>query len=135
MTTPDSPEVRADNARQVLRQLTDATRHIEDPTQIYPILSDLANALASFSQSLHQIAAAHEAPARHHALLAGDERAGRATSYQIAWELHRAAEMMAQATKRLDRAHDLEATITYDLLEPDLSIHSRPPQPGHGVSL
>lgn len=135
MTTSDGPEANADTARQALGQLARATRHIENPTQIYPILGDLSNALASFAQSLHQMAASHEGPVREHAQLTGDARSGRATAYQIAWELHRAAEMLAQATKPLDKAHELEATIAYDLREADLSIQSRPPQPGHGVSL
>src|SRR5690606_25476198 len=122
MTTSDNPEAHADNARQALRQLAHTTRGIEDPTHIYPIMSDLSNALTSFAQSLHQIAAFHEGPARWHAQLAGDARPGRAVSYQIVWELHRAAEMLAQTAKPLDKAHELEASIVYDLREADLSI-------------
>ncbi|WP_110240169.1 hypothetical protein [Nocardioides gilvus] len=135
MTTSDSLEARADKARQALRQLAHGTRHIEDPTQIYAILGDLSNGLVSFAQSLHQIAAFHDAPGRGHVQLAGDARAGRATSYQVAWELHRAAEMLAQGAKALDKAHELEATITYDLREADLSIETPRTQRGRGLSL
>ncbi|QCX27731.1 hypothetical protein [Nocardioides jishulii] len=132
MTSSDDPEARADNARQALRLLAHATRHITDPTPIYPILGDLSNGLASCAQSLHQLAALHEGPAREHAQQAGDAHKRSAASYQIAWELHRAAVMVAQAAKILDKAHELEATITYDLSHADQSIE--PPR-GHGMSL
>lgn len=135
MTTSDSPETHADNARQALRQLAHATRHIEDPTQIYPVLGDLSNGLASVAQSLHQIAAFREGPAREHAHLAGDAREGRAASYQVAWELHRAGDMLAQTAKTLNKAHEREATIAYDLSEVDLPMAARRPPQGHGTSL
>jgi hypothetical protein len=121
MTSSNSPEAHADGARQALRQLAHVTRRVADPTQIYPILGDLSNALASFAQSLHQIAAFHDAPPQEHARLPRDARAARAASYQVAWELHRAAEMIAQATKTLDKAHELEATITYGLRGSDMN--------------
>ena len=105
MTTSDNPETHADTARQALRQLAHATRHFEDPTQIYPIMGDLSNSLASLAQSLHQIAAFHERPVREQAQVAGDTRARRATSYHVAWELHRAADMLTQTAKTLDKAH------------------------------
>src|SRR5690606_34801198 len=117
-------EAHADNARQALRQVAHATRRIEDPTQIYPILGDLSNALASFAQSLHQIAAFHEVPGRGYVQLTGDARAERAASYQVASQLHRTAEMVAQTAKTLDKAHELEASIAYDLREADASIEA-----------
>ena len=135
MTTSDSPETHADNARQALRQLAHATRYLGDPTQIYPILGDLSNGLASFAQSLHQMAAFHEGPVREHPQQAGDARAGRAASYHVAWELHRAGDMLAQTAKTLDKAHELEATIAYDLSEVDLPIETRQPPQEHGMSL
>lgn len=135
MTCIDCPDSHADDARQALRQLAHATRHMTDPTQIYPIVGDLSNGLASLAQSLHQIAAVNESLAREHAQLAGDVRAGRAASYQASWGLHRAAEMLTQTTMALDEAHELEASIAYDLREADLSIETRRPQHGHGGSL
>ena len=36
-------------------------------------------------------------------------------SYQVSWELHRAAEMIHQVADGVDRAHEIEATIAYDI--------------------
>jgi hypothetical protein len=95
--------------------LAHATRDIEDPTEIYPVLGELSNGLASLAQSLHQIGDFHEGPARKRAWVTGDPRTGRAASYQVAWEVRRAAEMIQQVATAIDRAHEVEATIAYDV--------------------
>lgn len=130
MTTFERPRTHADQAREALRQLAHATRHVDDPTEIYPVLGELTNGLASLAQSLHQIAAFHEGPARKRAWVTGDARTGRAASYQVAWELHRAAEMVHQVANGIDRAHEVEATITYDIRHlPTLAAVPRRPNP------
>lgn len=115
MATFDRPGAHADEAREALRQLAHATRDLDDPTEIYSVLGELTNGLASLAQSLHQIGNFHEGPARKRAWITGDARTGRAASYQVAWELHRAAEMVHQVAAGIDRAHEVEATITYDV--------------------
>lgn len=115
MPTFNRPRAHADKARAALRQLAHATRHVEDPTDIYAILGDLSNGLASLAQSLHQVGDFHDGPSTKRAWVDGDVRAGRAASYQVAWELHRAAEMVHQAGGVIDRAHEVEATIAYDV--------------------
>jgi hypothetical protein len=111
----DQPHVHAEVAREALRQLANATRQITDPGDIYPILGDLRNGLASLAQSLHQIGDFHDRLALKHAGAIDDVRTNRAASYQVAWELHRAAEMVHQIAAGLDRACELEATIIYDV--------------------
>lgn len=119
MPTFNRATVDAEEAREALRGLAHATRSIDDPTEIYSLLGSLSSALASLSQSLHQIGAFHDGPARGRAWITG-ARTGRAASSQIASELHRAAEMARQVGAGIDRAHQVEATITYD-------VHGGPP--------
>jgi hypothetical protein len=132
MATFDDPRTHADEAREALRQLAHATRQVEDPTEIYPVLGEITNGLASLAQSLHQIADFHEGPAHKRAWVDGDPRTGRAASYQVAWELHRAAEMVHQVANGLDRAHEVEATIAYEVHDfPTLdAVAQRPNEPG-----
>ena len=115
MLAPHRPPEHASDAREALRRLAHTTRQVEDPTEIYAILGDLSNGLASLAQSLHQIGDFHDSPATKRAWVDGDVRAGRAASYQVAWELHRAAEMVHQVGGVIDRAHEVEATIAYDV--------------------
>lgn len=135
MPTFDRPRTHADEAREALRQFAHATRRIEDPTEIYPVLGELSNGLASLAQSLHQIGEFHEGPARKRAWVTGDARAGRAASSQVAAELHRAAEMVRQVAAGIDRAHEVEATIAYHVH--DLPALAPPKRPSHdpGLSL
>jgi hypothetical protein len=114
MPTFEDSAADASEAQQALRGLAHATRSIGDPRDIYAILGSLAAAAASLSQSLHQIASLHGGPARKTAWVTGDSRAGRAAAYQVSWELHRAGEILKQVAESIDRAHEAEATITYD---------------------
>jgi hypothetical protein len=135
MLSPNSASAGADVAREALRQLAHATRGLEEPTEVYPILGGLSHGLTSLAQALHQIGDVLDGPAHNRARVGGDRRAGRAASYQVAWELHRAAEMVRQVAAGLDRAHEVEATIAYDVhgVAPLAPV----PQPNHasGVSL
>ncbi len=85
--------------REAVRGLAHATRSIEDPTAIYPVLGSISSALASLTQSLHQLGDFHDGPSRKQAWMNGDPHAGRAASYQVSWELHRAAEMVHQVAE------------------------------------
>ena len=91
MPTFEKPSVDADEAAAALRGLAHATRALDDPAQLYSILGSLSQGLASLEQVLHQLGQFHEGPARQRGWMSGDPQAGRAASYQEAWELHRAA--------------------------------------------
>lgn len=113
MPTFNDPVADADELREAVRGLAHATRSIQDPTSIYSVLGSISSALASLTQSLHQLADFHD-----DAAASSKERgpqSGRASSYRVSWELHRAAEMVRQVAVGVDRAHEIEATITYDL--------------------
>jgi len=56
MPTFENPAVEADELRATLRAPAHATRSIDDPRQIYSVLGSLTSAVASLSQSLHQLA-------------------------------------------------------------------------------
>ena len=132
MPTFSKPSLDADEAYEALRGLAHATRSIDDPTEIYAVLGSLSAGLASLEQVLHQLAQFHDGPARKRAWVTGDPRTGRAVSYQVAWELHRAAEVVHQVAAGLDRAHEVEGTIAYDVRDfPTLAQERRLiPEPG-----
>lgn len=114
MPTFNNPAADAAEAQQALRGLAHATRSIDDPRQVYSVLGSLSAAAASLEQALHQLGAFHDGPARKRAWVTGDDRAGRAASHQVSWELHRAGEILRQVATSLDHAHEVEATITYE---------------------
>jgi hypothetical protein len=115
MPTFQDPVADADELREAVRRLAHATRSIADPISIYAVLGSISSALASLSQSLHQLGQFHDGPTRKQAWMNGDANAGRAASYRESWELHRAAEMINQVAECVDRAHEIEATIAYDI--------------------
>jgi hypothetical protein len=114
MPTFSDPVADADEVRETVRGLAHATHSIDDPTATYHVIGSLSSALGSLAQVLHQLGAAHER-------VPGDDRpvpigqTDRAAAYQVAWELHRAAEMVNQVAATVDRAHQIEAAITYDV--------------------
>ena len=132
MPTFNDPVADADELREAARGLAHATRSINDPTEMYTVLGALSSSLASMAQSLHQLGDLHDPPPKQGVSVGGDAHAGRAASYRVSWELHRAAEMLHQVTACVDRAHEIEATITY-ATTPDRP-HSRP-APSAGLSL
>ena len=87
MPTFENAAADADEAQTALRALAHATRAINDPRQIYSVLGSLTSAVASLSQSLHQLAGFHDGAAKRGVWVAGDSRAGRAATYQVSWEL------------------------------------------------
>lgn len=127
MPTFTDPAADAAEAQQALRGLAHATRSIDDPRQIYAVLGSLSAATASLEQSLHQLAAFHDSPARKEAWVSSDDRAGRAAPVQVSWELHRAAEILGQVVAALDDAHEVEASIAYD--HRDFPPLGKPPRP------
>ncbi|WP_141013682.1 hypothetical protein [Nocardioides sambongensis] len=126
----------ADDAADALRNLATAVGRFDAPDDVYPILGELCRGLASIEQTLHQLGSLHDSdkPSTDKAVtdrggrlgqhLQAD-RTGRAASYRVAWELHRAAEMTHQITAVVERAHELQAGVTYDV-HPILSAYRTP---------
>ena len=135
MPTFENPSADADEVQTALRALSHATRSIDDPRQIYSVLGSLTSAVAALSQSLHQLAAFHDAAAQKGVWLAGDSRAGRAATYQVSWELHRAGEILHQVSESIASAHNAESRLTY--VHPDFPAFADAPHrsANHGLSL
>lgn len=134
MPTFDTPAADADEVQTALRALAHATRTFDDPRQIYSVLGSLTSAVASLSQSLHQIASQHDA-APTGAWSPASSRFGRAAAYQVSWELHRAGEILHQVSESVARAHSAEAKITY--VHRDFPASTAGPQRSadHGLGL
>lgn len=113
MPTFEDPATDADDVQAALRALAHATRTIDDPRQIYSVLGSLTSAVASLSQTLHQLASFHDASGRQDVSVATDARARRAATYQVSWELHRAGEILSQVSDSISHAHTAESRITY----------------------
>jgi hypothetical protein len=125
MPTFNDPVADADELREAVRGLEHATRSVDDPTAIYPVLGSISSALASLSQALHQLGDFQDRPTREQVGMNGDAHVGRAASYKESWELHRAAEMIHQVAGCVDRAHEIEATIAYHVRDLSLAPASR----------
>lgn len=111
----EDPATDAAEAQLALRGLAHATRSIKDPAELYSVLGSLSGALRSLEQSLHQLAALHDGAKCPRAVVNDSRREGRAAGYQVAWELHRAGEIVRQVGRVIDHAHEVEATIGYEL--------------------
>lgn len=114
MPTFNDPVADADEVREAARGLAHTTRNVEDPTAMYSVIASLGAALASIAQVLHQLGTIHDRMASTDAPTPIGQ-SGRAAAYRTACELHRASEMASQVAATVDRAHQLEAAITYDI--------------------
>lgn len=129
-----NPNDDAEQAREALLGLAHATRCVDDPTEIYPVLGSITHGLASLAQALHQLGDFHDGPALKRTWVSHDARNGRSASYKVSWELHRAAQMLHQAAESIDRAHEVEATIAYGIGDiPAVRESDRPSVQGIGL--
>ena len=135
MPTFQDPAVDADEVQIAVRALAHATRSIDDPRQIYSVLGSLTSAVASLSQSLHQMASFHDGSAEKGVWVAGDSRTGRAATFQVSWELHRAAEILHQVSDTIGRAHNAESTIIDTRRDFCAVPEPAPRAADHGLSL
>jgi hypothetical protein len=133
MPSFENPASDADEAQTALRALAHATRSINDPRQIYSVLGSLTSAIASLSQSLHQLAAFHDGRHRGAEWMPTDSPKARAAAYRVSWDLHRAGEMVRQVGDVVANAHEAEAILAYHREVPESPLsHSTA---GHGLSL
>lgn len=114
MPTFESPAADADEVQTALRALAQATLSIDDPREIYSVLGSLSSAVASLSQSLHQIAQYHDGPQRTSQWAPTDSPKARSAAYRVSWDLHRAGEMLRQVGVVIGNAHEAEAMLAYD---------------------
>lgn len=135
MSTLDDPAKDAKEVHQAMRALAHTTRAIDKPADVYEVLGAISRTLASAEQVLDQLGAFHDGLSKRdiRPVVADSVRGGRATSYQISWELHRAAAMTRQITKTVDRAHELEARVAYS--RPVESVVPTPPNATPGLSM
>jgi hypothetical protein len=133
MPTFESPAADADEVQTALRALAHATRSIDDPREIYSVLGSLTSAVASLSQSLHQLAAIHDGCQRQTEWVPTDSPEARSAAYRVSWDLHRAGEMVRQVGDVIANAHEAEAMLAYrrDFPEPPMLRSST----NHGLSL
>lgn len=132
MPTFENPAADADEVQTALRALAHATRSIDDPREIYSVLGSLTSAVASLSQSLHQIASFHDGRHQTEWVPTVSPKA-RSAAYRVSWDLHRAGEMVRQVGEVIANAHEAEAMLAYhrEFPEPPLSRSSA----DHGLSL
>ncbi|NYI77081.1 hypothetical protein [Nocardioides panzhihuensis] len=135
MPTFNDPTKDAEEARQALRGLAHATRNLEDPSVVYDLLGALSQAITSMGQTLNQIGGFHDTLKRHdiRPVVADSSRTGYSASYQVSWELHRAAEMTRQIAKVVDHAREIEARIAYS--RPVEQTARTTSIPGNGITL
>ncbi len=117
MSTFSDPVADADELREAVRGLAHATRTIDDPTSIYAVLSSISSALASLSQSLHQLGEFHDGSTRKQAWMNGDANAGRAASYRESYaDIAALQDVSPHSFRRtvateIDEVYDVEAAM------------------------
>jgi len=133
MPTFENPAADADEVQTALRALAHATRSMDDPRQIYSVLGSLTSAVASLSQSLHQLTAFHDGRQRQTEWVLTDSPKARSAAYRVSWDLHRAGEMVRQVSEVIANAHEAEGMLAYhrEFPEPPFSRTSV----DHGLSL
>lgn len=111
MQVHDESVLGAHALNEAGRSLATASRRIEDPATAYAVLGYTSSALASLTQTLHQLGAFHDRLACIQPNPDDDPHSLRIAANTISWELHRAAEVIRQVACGIDRAHEIEATI------------------------
>jgi hypothetical protein len=134
MPTFENPAADADEVQTALRALAHATRSIDDPRHIYSVLGSLTSAVASLSQSLHQLAAFHDNRPPKADWVPETSAKARSASYRVSWDLHRAGEMLRQVGETIAIAHEAEAMLAYHRKFPEPSA-SRSTTADHGLGL
>lgn len=126
MPTFENPAADADEVQTALRALAHATRSIDDPREIYSVLGSLTSAVASLSQSLHQIAQYHDGRHRNAQWAPTDSPKARSAAYRVSWDLHRAGEMLRQVGVVIGNAHEAEAMLAYHRAFPEPRVSGSP---------
>lgn len=126
MPTFENPAAAADDVQTALRALAHATRRIDDPREIYSVMGSLTSAVASLSQSLHQIADYHDGSRRNAQWAPTDSPKARSADYRVSWDLHRAGEMLRQVGVVIGNAHEAEAMLAYHREFPEPRVSGDP---------
>ncbi|KJL26498.1 hypothetical protein RL72_01022 [Microbacterium azadirachtae] len=102
MPTFDDAPADAAEMSEAMRGLAHATRRVDRPEQVYPVLGDLLGSVRSLEQILGQLATAHDTLSDRATDDAGDGPSGRSDATATATELRAAAALISQAERRLD---------------------------------
>lgn len=114
MPTFYDPRTDAEEASQALRGLAHATRSFEDPSKTYEVLGELISGTHSLEQVLDQLAAAHLDHLDAASTDEGYRPAGRAAAADAAEALFEAAQAVAEAGYRVDRASQASGRIAWE---------------------
>ena len=135
MPTFEDSSADAAEAQLALRGLAHATRSIRDPGELYSVLGSLSGALRSLEQSLHQLAAFHDGAKGPRAVV-NDNPAG-GSSRWLSGGLGAASSGRDRPPggRGIDRAHEVEATIAYELGDSPGAARAGSSGCGHGLGL
>lgn len=127
----NEPASQAEASRRALHALACATERMDDREEIGAVLASLSSATESFSESLHQIASAHDRRRDR----GNHQRAQSAGSpeYPMSWELHRAGEILHQVSNLLRHAHGAASHPEQLRLAPVATNRSVPGPTGLGL--
>ncbi len=127
----DEPAAHAEAVQRALLALLETTGHMDDRHEMGAVLASLSSATESLSESLHQIASAHDRrrDRGNHQRAQSD----RSPEYPMSWELHRAGEILHQVSNLLRHAHDATSQPEQPHLAPVATIRSVPGPTGLGL--
>lgn len=104
MPTFTNPHADAVEAAEALRALAHASRGVEDPAVLYPVIGELLTGVGALGQVLGQLADAHTIHLARALDDAGNPASGQAWALGAADELRHAAALLERIETRLDSA-------------------------------
>lgn len=120
MPSFQDPVPDADEAREAMRGLAYATRHIEHAEDTYPVLGNLTRTVEGLQQVLIQLAAWHSAHQSRAATDAGDHAAGAADAMAAAGALTSAASALDEVWEAVNRAWSHNGAIAWQPTTPPI---------------
>ena len=104
MPTFTNPLADAVEASEALRALAHASRSVDDPAVLYPVIGDLLVGVGALGQILRQLADAHTIHQTRALDDAGNPASGQAWALGAADELRQAAALLERVEERVDSA-------------------------------
>ena len=149
MPSFQNPVPDADEAREAMRDLAYATRHIEHAEDTYPVLGSVTRTVEGLQQVLHQLAAWHQAARPRAASDGGDRTVGAADATAAADALTTAATALDGVWEAVNTAWSHNGRIAWHPDTPTPPADARiavprarrtitgttSPDAGHGIGL